>query len=83
MTPLAERKPTTLVEDLYAFRSGASVNRRARAWLSARVVTDLVIVAYGAVVALLGALLHPMTEVGASGEIERSPDPMIGGFAAA
>jgi Undecaprenyl-phosphate glucose phosphotransferase len=83
VTPLIERKPATLIEDLYPLRAAARINRGARGWLSARVVTDLVIIAYGAAVALLGALLHPLVEVDANGEIERSPDPMIGSFVAA
>jgi len=82
VTPLTERKPATLIEDLYPLRP-TGLERRARAWLSARVMTDLVIVAYGAAVALVGALLHPSVKIGADGAIERSPDPMIGGFVAA
>jgi Undecaprenyl-phosphate glucose phosphotransferase len=82
--PLTERKSAILVEDLYPVRSTVGFERRARAWLSARVVTDLVIVAYGAAVALLGALVHPSaTGIGADGEIARGADRMIGGFVAA
>jgi Undecaprenyl-phosphate glucose phosphotransferase len=82
--PLAEYKSAMLMEGLYPLRSGAGLHRRARAWPPARVVTDLVIVAYGGVVALLGALVHPsVVEAGADGAIEARPDPMIGGFVAA
>jgi Undecaprenyl-phosphate glucose phosphotransferase len=82
--PLTERKSALLMQDLYPLRSTAGYERRARAWLTARVVTDLVIAAYGAALALLGALVHPSAvEIGADGEIDRGPDPMIGGFVAA
>jgi Undecaprenyl-phosphate glucose phosphotransferase len=48
------------------------------------VVTDLVIVAYGSALGLLGALLHPsVMKVDAEGELEGGPDFMIGGFVAA
>jgi Undecaprenyl-phosphate glucose phosphotransferase len=82
--PLTERKSAMLMEELYPLRSTAGLPRRARVWPSARVVSDLVIVAYGGALALLGALVHPsIIETGAEGEIDRAPDPMIGGFVAA
>ena len=84
MIPLTERKSAMFAEDLYPLRSTAGLERGARAWLSARVATDLVIAAYGAALALVGALLHPSAiEIGANGELDRGPDPMIGGFVAA
>jgi CoA-binding domain len=82
--PLTEAKSATLMADLYPLRSTAGLPRRVRAWPSARVVSDLVIVAYGGALALLGALVHPsIIETGAEGEFDRGPDPMIGGFVAA
>ena len=84
MIPLTERKSAMLVQDLPSLRAASGLGRRTRPWLSARVVTDLVIVAYGAALALLGALIHPSTiDIGGDGEIDRAPDPMIGGFVAA
>ena len=84
MFPLTERKSATLAQDLYALPYAAALERRARSWLSARVVTDLVIVAYGAALALIGALVHASAEAtGAPGVIARGVDPMIGGFVAA
>jgi hypothetical protein len=82
--PLVERKSALLMADVYPLRFGAGLRRRARARPSARVVTDLVIVAYGGALGLLGALLHPsVMEVDAEGELEGGPDLMIGGFVAA
>jgi Undecaprenyl-phosphate glucose phosphotransferase len=70
--------------DVYPLRPGAGSRRRARAWPSARVVADLVILAYGGALALLGALIRPSAvRIGAEGEIDRGPDAMIGGFVAA
>jgi Undecaprenyl-phosphate glucose phosphotransferase len=82
--PLSDPKSALLVDELYPLRATTGFERRPRVWLSARVVTDLVIVAYGVALALLGVLVHPSaTGIGADGEIERGPDPMIGGFVAA
>jgi hypothetical protein len=79
---LLERKSALLMTDVYPLRPG--LRRRARARPSARVVSDLVIVAYGCALGLLGALLHPsVMKVDAGGEIEAGPDLMIGGFVAA
>ena len=84
MIPLTEDKSGILVEDLCPPGSTLGFERRARSWLSARVISDMVIVGYGAVLALLGALVHPSAiEIAADGEVARSPDPMIGGFVAA
>jgi hypothetical protein len=82
--PLIERKSALLMADVYPLRSAAGSRRRVRARPSARVVTDLVIVAYGGALGLLGALLHPsFMKVDAEGELEAGPDFMIGGFVAA
>jgi Undecaprenyl-phosphate glucose phosphotransferase len=82
--PLIERKSALLMADVYPLQTGAGLRRRPRVRPSARVVTDLVIVAYAGALGLLGALLHPsVMNVEADGEIERGPDLMIGGFVAA
>jgi hypothetical protein len=82
--PLIERKSALFIDDVYPLRPSAGLRRRARAWPSARVVTDLVVVAYGGALGLLGALVHPsLIRVDAEGEIEAGPDLMIGGFVAA
>jgi CoA-binding domain len=82
--PLIERKSALLMADVYPLRPSAALRRRARARPSARVITDLVIVAYGGLLGLLGALVHPsFMKVDAEGEIEAGPDLMIGGFVAA
>jgi hypothetical protein len=46
--PLIERKSALLMADVYPVQTSAGVRRRPRVRPSARVVTDLVIVAYGA-----------------------------------
>jgi Undecaprenyl-phosphate glucose phosphotransferase len=82
--PLTEPKSAMLTEDPDPLPATAGLPRRTRARPSARVVSDLVIVAYGGGLALLGALIQPsVIEAGAEGEIDRGPDPMIGGFVAA
>ena len=82
MIPLAEGKSALLAQEPYPLQPAAGVERRARRWLSARVVTDLVIGAYGAALALLGTLVDPWARpIGAA--IEQGPDPLIGGFVAA
>jgi FlaA1/EpsC-like NDP-sugar epimerase len=82
--PLIERKSALLMADVYPVQTSAGVRRRPRVRPSARVVTDLVIVAYGGALGLLGALLHPsVMKVDAESEIEAGPDLMIGGFVAA
>ena len=84
MPPLTERQPALLMADVYPLRPGAGLRHRARAWPSARVVADLVILSYGGLLALLGALIRPSAVMtGAKGEIVRGPDAMIGGFVAA
>ena len=84
MPPLTERQPALLMADVYPLRPGAGLRHRARAWPSARVVADLVILSYGGHLALLGALIRPSAVMtGAKGEIVRGPDAMIGGFVAA
>jgi polysaccharide biosynthesis protein PslA len=81
---LLERKSAPLMADVYPLQTSAGLRRRPRVRPSARVVTDLVIVAYAGALGLLGALLHPsVMNVEADGEIERGPDLMIGGFVAA
>jgi Undecaprenyl-phosphate glucose phosphotransferase len=82
--PLIERKSALLMADVYPLQTSAGLRRRPRARPSARVVTDLVIVAYGGALGLLGALLPPsFMKVNAEGELEAGPDFMIGGFVAA
>jgi hypothetical protein len=72
--PLIERKSALLMADVYPLRPGAGLRRRPQARPSARVVSDLVIVAYGCALGLLGALLHPsVMKVGAEGELEAVP----------
>ena len=84
MISLLERKSALLMADVYPLRPGAGLRRRPQARPSARVVSDLVIVAYGSALGLLGALLHPsVMKVDAEGELEGGPDFMIGGFVAA
>ena len=84
MISLLERKSALLMADVYPLRPGAGLRRRSQARPSARVVNDLVIVAYGSALGLLGALLHPsVMKVDAEGELEGGPDFMIGGFVAA
>ena len=60
MIPLIERRSALLMADVYPVRSAAGSCRRVRARPSARVVTDLVIVAYGSALGLLGALLRAL-----------------------
>ena len=81
MTPLAERKTAMTLEDAHALRLPTS-ERRPPAWLSARVVTDLVLVAYGTALGLLGAFIQPAA-AGPDGVGDSGLDPMIGCFVAA
>jgi Undecaprenyl-phosphate glucose phosphotransferase len=82
--PLTNHESAMLMEGVRQLRSGAKAPRRARPWPPARVVTDLVIVAYGGVLALLGALIHPTAvEAGVDGTVEARLDPTVGGFVAA
>jgi Undecaprenyl-phosphate glucose phosphotransferase len=82
LIPLAERKTMLTLEDARGLRVPTRSERRPPIWLSARVVTDLVIVAYGAVLGLLGAVVQPSSTVpdGGGGQ---GLDPMIGCLVAA
>jgi Undecaprenyl-phosphate glucose phosphotransferase len=71
-----------ILENTPGLRPAATTERRLPAWLSARVVSDLVLVAYGTALGLLGALVQP-TAAGADGASDRSYDPLIGFFVAA
>ena len=81
ISPARLRRPVIL-ENTPGLRPAATTERRLPAWLSARVVSDLVLVAYGTALGLLGALVQP-TAAGADGASDRSYDPLIGCFVAA
>ena len=78
ISPARLRRPVFL-ENTPGLRPAATTERRLPAWLSARVVSDLVLVAYGTALGLLGALVQP-TAAGADGASDRSYDPLIGCF---
>jgi polysaccharide biosynthesis protein PslA len=78
----ARLKAPTILEDIPELRIAAAAERRLPAWLSARVISDLVLVAYGAALGLLGFFIEP-SAAGPDGASDRSFDPLIGCFVGA
>ena len=81
MIPLAEHKTASTL-DAHALRVLSAPERRPLAWLSARVVADLVLVAYGTALGLIGAFVQPST-AGPDGASVRALDPITGCFVGA
>ena len=65
MLSLTHRKIATFPATATTLRPAAA-GRRPRAWLSARMVTDLIIGGYGCALALLGALAAALLAEGSS-----------------
>jgi Undecaprenyl-phosphate glucose phosphotransferase len=78
----ARLKAPTILEDIPELRIAAAAERRLPAWLSARVISDLVLVAYAAALGLLGFFIEP-SAAGPDGARDRSFDPLIGCFVGA
>jgi exopolysaccharide biosynthesis polyprenyl glycosylphosphotransferase len=78
----AQLKAPAILDDSHGLRLAAATERRLPAWLSARVISDLVLVAYGIALGLLGVLIQP-SNPGPDGASEPGADPTIGCFVAA
>jgi putative colanic acid biosynthesis UDP-glucose lipid carrier transferase len=75
----ARLKAPAMLEDSHGLRLATTTERRFPAWLSGRVVSDLVLVGYGIALGLLGVCIQP-TAAGPDGAGDRSYDPLIGCF---
>ena len=60
-----------MLEDSHGLRLATTTERRFPAWLSGRVVSDLVLVGYGIALGLLGVCIQP-TAAGPDGAGDRS-----------
>jgi Undecaprenyl-phosphate glucose phosphotransferase len=75
----AQLKAPAILDHSHGLRLAAATERSLPGWLSARVISDLVLVAYGMALGLLGVLIQPWN-AGPDGVGDRSYDPLIGCF---
>jgi Undecaprenyl-phosphate glucose phosphotransferase len=79
LIPVAQHKNPMTLEDTQGLRVAATTERGLPTWLSARVVSDLTLAAYGTGLGLLGAFIQRST-AGPDGASDGSLDPIIGCF---
>ena len=82
MIPLTQPKTPMILEDTPGLHRAATTERRGPAWLSARVVSDLVLAVYGTALGLLGAFIQ-LSNAGPDGAGDQGLDPIIGCFVGA